>query len=67
MRACLVLFVLFVCFCFNTPLSLAGNSGHLIYVLRAALPIPISVCSTFVYPNDGMAASIWDFYRAHRC
>ena len=27
---------------------------------RAALPIPISVCSSFVCPNNGMAASVWD-------
>ena len=27
---------------------------------RAALPIPISVCSIFLCPNDGVAASVWD-------
>ena len=27
---------------------------------RAALPIPISVCSIFVCPNNGMAASVRD-------
>ena len=27
----------------------------------AALAIPISVCSIFVCPNNGMAASVWDF------
>ena len=34
---------------------------------RAALPIPASVCRIFVCPNNGMAASVWDFWRAHRC
>ena len=28
---------------------------------RAALPIPISVCSIFVCPNNGMATSVLDF------
>ena len=28
---------------------------------RAALPIPISVSSIFVCPNNSMAASVWDF------
>ena len=27
----------------------------------AALPIPISVCSVFVCPNNGMVARVWDF------
>ena len=27
----------------------------------AALPIPVSVCSIFMCPNDGVAASVWDF------
>ena len=28
---------------------------------RAALPIPVSVCSIFMCPNNGMADSIGDF------
>ena len=28
---------------------------------RAALPIPISVCSISACPNNGKAASVWDF------
>ena len=28
---------------------------------RAALPIPISVCSIFVYPDSGVAAIVQDF------
>ena len=28
---------------------------------RAALPIPISVCSVFLCPDIGMAVSVWDF------
>ena len=28
---------------------------------RAALPIPVSVCSIFVCPNNAMAGSVWDF------
>ena len=28
---------------------------------RAALSIPIGVCSIFVSPNNGLAASVWDF------
>ena len=28
---------------------------------KAALPIPISVCSISACPNNGMAASVWDF------
>ena len=27
----------------------------------AAIPIPIGVCSIFLCPNNGMAASVWDF------
>ena len=34
---------------------------------RVALPIPISVCSIFVCPNTGMAASLWEVLHAHRC
>ena len=34
---------------------------------RAALPVPTSVCSVFVCPNNGMAASVRDCYRAHKC
>ena len=32
---------------------------------RAALPIPLSVCSISVRPNNGMAGRVWDFERAH--
>ena len=28
---------------------------------RAALPIPIRVCSSFLCPNHGMGASVWGF------
>ena len=50
----------------GTSLSLAENSGHLTWVRhssckRAALAIPVSVCSVFLCPNNGMAASVWDF------
>ena len=33
---------------------------------RAALPIPIGVCSRFVCngTSNGMAANVWDFERA---
>ena len=49
-----------------TSLSLVENSGHLTWVRhssrkRAVLPIPISVCSVFICPNNGMAASVWNF------
>ena len=29
--------------------------------VRAALPVPISVCCIFMCPNNVMAASVWDF------
>ena len=50
----------------GTSLSLAENSGHLTWVRhssckRAALAIPVSVCSVFLCPNNGMAASVGDF------
>ena len=32
-----------------------------IQAARAALPISTSVCSIFLCPNNGMAASVWDF------
>ena len=41
---------------FSTSLSLAGTA-----TAKAALTIPISVCSIFVCPNNGMAARVWDF------
>ena len=49
-----------------------GNLGHLTWVRlqqlqRAAPQIPTSACSTFMGPNNGMAASAWDFWHAHRC
>ena len=40
--------------------SLVGNSGRLTST-NATLPIPISVCSIFVCPDNGMDASVWDF------
>ena len=30
---------------------------------RVALPIPTSVCSISVCPDNGMAGRVWDFYR----
>ena len=30
-------------------------------VTRTVLPIPKSVCSIYVCPNNGMAGSAWDF------
>ena len=29
--------------------------------MRATLPIPVSVCSIFMCPNNSVAASVWDF------
>ena len=29
--------------------------------VRAALPIPVSVCCLFIRPDNVMAASVWDF------
>ena len=55
----------------STSLSLAGNSGRLTRegtaAAKAALLIPISVCSISVCPNNGMAASVRIYLRAHRC
>ena len=36
-------------------------SGQGIVATRTARPIPINVCSISVGPNNGMAASVWDF------
>ena len=49
-------------FC-NTSFTFFGspNLGKATAAARAALPIPISMCSIFVCPNNGMAASAWDF------
>ena len=46
----------------STSLPLPEISGRLTRVMhsRAALPIPVSVCSIFVCPNNGMAVSVWD-------
>ena len=50
---------------FSTLLSLAGNSGRRTRentaAARAALPIPIGVCSIFLCPSNGAAASARDF------
>ena len=50
----------------NTPLIHSGKSGlsnlgKAIVATRAALPIPISVCSITMCPNNGMAGSVGDF------
>ena len=46
--------------------SLVGKSDRVTHRLhwaaaRAALPIPASVCSISLCPNNGMAASVWSF------
>ena len=53
---------------FSTSLSLTGKVGRSPYLdegtaaaKRAALPIPINVCSSFVCPDNGVAANVWDF------
>ena len=35
--------------------------GSVTAAARAELPIPISVCSIFLCPDNGMAARVWDF------
>ena len=42
---------------FGSPYSGKGTAA----AARAALPIPVGVCSIFVFSNNGMAASVWDF------
>ena len=58
------------CFCFFMMVSvLPCRLGEIQVALigqgtaaaRAALPIPISACSIFLCPDNGMAASVWDF------
>ena len=56
----------------NPPLIHSGKSGlsnlgKATAATTAVLPIPISVCSITVCPNNGMAASVWDFSCAHTC
>ena len=41
--------------------------GEVTAATRAALPIPASVCSVLMCPNNSMVANVWDFQRAHRC
>ena len=50
----------------NTPLIHSGKSGlsnlgKATAATIAVLPIPISVCSITMCPNNGLAASVWDF------
>ena len=61
-------FFLFFLLFKNTSLSFTGNLGRLTWVRQSSykssttqLPSPISVCNTFMWPKDGMAASVQDF------
>ena len=49
-----------------------GKSGRLAWIRQSShksssIPISTSVCSVFVCPNNGFAASVWDFLRVRRC
>ena len=69
----LVLFFDIYIFFFRLHLSRAAGESGSPYLdkataaARAALPIPISVWSIFVCPNNDMAASVRDCSRALRC
>ena len=41
--------------------------GYNTAATRAALPIPIIACRIFMCPNNGVAASVWDFSCVCRC
>ena len=63
---CVCVCVCVVCLFFvGISLSHVGNSGLLhgygTAAARAALPVPATVCSIFMCPNTGMAASIGFF------
>ena len=36
-------------------------TGYCTAAARAALPIPMGMCSIFVCPNNGIDASVWEF------
>ena len=51
---------------FNTSLFPFGNFGLLHWgkaaaVAQTVLPITTSACSTFMCPDNGMAAGVWEF------
>ena len=54
----LVQMTVFLCLLQEIPVTLPRKGTA---AARAALPIPASVCSIFMCPNNGMAASVWDF------
>ena len=61
-----LLLLFFFLIIYNISLIRCGKFGSLplgkaTAAARAALPIPISVCSIFVCPSDGMNDSVWDF------
>ena len=53
-----------VCILHVTSLSLAGNLGCTA-ATRAALPIPIHVCSIFVCPNNGIWLPVLGMFNVH--
>ena len=65
--ACLFLLLLFVVVVFLGGLHCPFREirvtlpGYGTAAARAALPIPTSVCNVFMCPNNGTAASVWEF------
>ena len=45
----------------NTSLVPCGKVGKTTAIVWAALTNPTGACSSFVCPNNGMAASVWHF------
>ena len=67
-RVCLMVFALFqLVFVFSTLLSLAGNLGKAQQPQEQRYPF-LSVCVQYIFlcPDNGVAASVWDFQSAHR-